>query len=51
MAVGAVVQGQAPAVFTTLFEPQVQMAIWSRSSPMPPDALPPPDFTPARSPS
>ncbi|EHN77447.1 hypothetical protein SMCF_3028, partial [Streptomyces coelicoflavus ZG0656] len=30
MAVGAVVQGQAPTVFTTLFEPQVRMAIWSR---------------------
>src|SRR3990167_8885600 len=44
MAVGAVVQGLAPTVFTTLFEPQVRMAIWSRPSPMPPDAPPPADF-------
>ena len=45
MAVGAVVQGLAPTVFPPLFEPQVRMAIWSRPSPMPPDAPPPADFT------
>ena len=49
MAVGAVVQGLAPTVFTTLFEPQVRMAIWSRPSPFPADAPAqddaPPHFT------
>ena len=33
MAVGAVVQGMSPTVFTTLVEPQVRMAVWSRPAP------------------
>lgn len=33
MAVGTVVEGASPAVFMTLFEPQVRMAVWSRPSP------------------
>jgi hypothetical protein len=38
MAVGAVVQGVTPTVFTTLMEPQVRMAVWSRPAPNPVDA-------------
>lgn len=44
MAVGAVVQGLAPSVLYTLFEPQVRMAIWSRTTPGPIAAPLPPDF-------
>lgn len=34
MAVGAVVTGISPTVFTTLMEPHVRMAVWSRPAPL-----------------
>ena len=33
MAVGCVVEGLTPLVFSTLWEPQVRMAVWNRPSP------------------
>lgn len=33
MAVGCVVEGLSPLVFSTIWEPQVRMAVWNRPSP------------------